>query len=184
MRRLHSLVFLLFSMLASAAVAQSLDCPAAASAAARPCDTFHYHVLMYRPDTRVFVEIFAERQFASMSACERARAAAVKANLAIVDYFKRVRNEQYEPDRAGSCHCDMTIEKSSPNYLTDDGRIGQIRIAQDIRLHVREHLLDANVPTDSELMRSLSAALSGSQLLAGSKIVPLPVRTGAAENSV
>ncbi|MGZ7080534.1 MAG: hypothetical protein ACXVJT_14070, partial [Thermoanaerobaculia bacterium] len=108
MRPLHSLVLLLFSMLASAAVAQSLDCPAPASAAARPCDTFHYHVLMYRPDTRVFVEIFGEKQFASMSSCERARAAAVKANLAIVDYFKRVRNEQYEPDRAGSCHCDMT----------------------------------------------------------------------------
>ena len=95
-----------------------------------------------------------------------------QANLAIVDYFKRVRNEQYEPDRAGTCHCDMTVEKSSPNYLTDDARIGQIRIAQDIRLHVREHLLDANVPTDSELMRSLSLSASGSPLLGGAKIVP------------
>jgi hypothetical protein len=179
MRRHHILASLLPLMLASAAVGQSLDCPAPAGAEARPCDAFHYHVLMYRPDTRAFVEIYGTNQFASMTACERA----AKANLTIVDYFKRVRNEQYEADRAGSCHCDMTVEKSSPNYLTDAARLAQIRLAEDIRLRVREHLLDANVTTDSELIRSLAPPLSGNQLLAGSKIVPLPARAAAVENS-
>ncbi len=119
-----------------------------------------------------------------MTACQRARSAAAKANLAIVDYFKRVRNEQYEADRAGTCHCDMTVETSSPNYLADAARVAQIRLSEDIRLRVREHLLDAGVTTDSELIRALALPLSGNQFLAVSKIVPLPARAAVVETSV
>ena len=177
----RTLLFLAMLPLASAALGQKLECAPAAAPLAQPCETFHYHVLMYRPDTRGFAEISATPQFASASACERARAAAIRTNLAIVDFFKRVRNEQqYEPDRFGTCHCDMTIEKSSPNFLTDASRIAQIRLAEDIRLHVREHLLDADLTSDSELVRSLATPVSNASLLAGPKLVPLPSKSAAA----
>jgi len=176
------LILLAMLLLARAALAQRLDCPAPTSAAGRPCEVFHYHVLMYRPDTRGFAELYGTNAFASMNACERTRAAAVKANLAIVDFFKRVRNEQqYEPDRFGSCHCDMTVDKASPNYLTDAARVSQLRLAEDVRLHVRERLMDADVVTDSELIRSLAAPLATSQLLGGPKLVPLPARAPVTE---
>src|SRR3954466_8374809 len=97
------LAFVAMLSLASAALGQKLDCPAPTAAAAHPCDAFHYHVLMYRPDSRTFAEIFAAQQYATAAGCERARATEVKDNLAIVDFFRRVRNEQqYEPDRFGT----------------------------------------------------------------------------------
>src|SRR3954466_10683033 len=111
------LAFVAMLSLASAALGQKLDCPPPTAAAAHPCDAFHYHVLMYRPDSRSFAEIYGTQQYATATACEWARATAVRANLAVVDFFHRTRNEQqYEPDRYGTCHCDMTIEKSSPNF--------------------------------------------------------------------
>jgi hypothetical protein len=178
--RPHKLLVLLAMLsVASAALAQKLDCPAPTSTG-RPCDAFHYHVLVYRPDTRGFAELYGTNQFASLSACERSRSVAVRTNLAVVDFFKRVRNEQqYEPDRFGSCHCDMTIDKASPNYLTDAARVSQIRLAEDIRLHIRERLMNADLGTDSELVRSLASPLSTNQLLGGPKLVPLPAKAPA-----
>ena len=176
-RTLVSLALLSFVTVASA---QKLECPAPSAPSGQQCETFHYHVLMYRPDARTFAEIYATTQFASPSACERARAAAIKANLAIVDFFKRVRNEQqYEPDRFGTCHCDMTIEKSSPNFLTDAARAAQIRTAEDVKLHVRERLLDADVSSDSDLVRSLASPISTTSVLNGPKLVSLPSRSAA-----
>jgi len=174
------LAFLAMLSLASAALGQKLDCPAPTAAAAHPCEAFHYHVLMYRPDARTFAEIYGTPQYASLAACDRARTAAMKSNLATVDFFKRVRNEQqYEPDRFGTCHCDMTIEKSSPNYLTDAARQAQMRLAEDIRLHVREKLIDAGMTTDSDFVRALTIPLSTNATLSGAKIVPMPSRMAA-----
>src|SRR3982751_6420737 len=120
-----------FALLTGAAAAQTLDCPGSAGARRGP---FHFHVAMYRPDTRNFTEVFGINQFSSQAACDRARDAAMKRNLAVVDWFKRVRNDQqYEPDRFGTCHCDMTLDKSNPRYLTDLQRAAQLRIAEDIR---------------------------------------------------
>src|SRR5438105_5286731 len=114
---------------------QALVCPPPTSTAARSCDIYHYHVLMYRPETRLYAEISATNEYASASACEQYREERIKRNLAVVDYFKRVRNEQqYEPDRFGPCHCDMTIDKTSPAYLSDQQRLIQMRTAEDIRL--------------------------------------------------
>jgi hypothetical protein len=130
---------------------------------------------MYRPETKGFVELYGVNQFASQSPCDRARDAQMARNLALVDHMKRVVNDQqYQPDRFGTCHCDMTVEKSSPNYLTDVQRMAQLRLAEDVRLRVRERLMSERVTTDSELIRGLSATPPPNALLGGPRLAPLP----------
>ena len=170
------------ALLTGAAAAQTLDCPGSASAGTR-CDTFHFHAAMYRPDTRVFVEVFGINQYPSQAACDRARDAAMKRNLAVVDWFRRVRNDsQYEPDRFGACHCDMTLDKTNPRYLTDTQRATQFRLAQDVRNAVRERLMDAGLTTDSEIYRDVGPLPPPSvSPLAGPKLVAIPQSTAVAQ---
>src|SRR5947209_4241696 len=78
MRSLVPAALLAFAM---PATAQLLTCPAPATST-RACELFHYHVAMYRPDTRGFAEVWGTNQFASQAACDRARDAAIKRNLA------------------------------------------------------------------------------------------------------
>src|SRR5687767_341347 len=100
------------SLAATGAAAQPLVCPPAP--AGRPCEVFHYHVQMFRPDTRAFTEIYGAQQFATQAACERAREQQVAANQKVAGFFRDVKKEErYQPDRFGTCHCDMTGEKSS-----------------------------------------------------------------------
>ena len=170
------------AVFASAAAAQTLDCPGSATAGPR-CDTFHYHVAMYRPDTRTFTELWGINQFSSQASCDHARDAAMKRNLAVVDWFKRVRNDsQYEPDRFGTCHCDMTLDKSNPRYLTDAQRAAQLRVFDDLRDRVREKLMDAGITTDSEIYHDVGAPPPPTtSLVAGPKLVPLPQSTTVAQ---
>ncbi|HKR98517.1 MAG TPA: hypothetical protein VJU79_03280, partial [Candidatus Dormibacteraeota bacterium] len=147
---------------------------------------FHYHVAMYRPDRKPVVEVWGLNQFASLAACDRARQAYIDRNLAVVDYFKRVRNEQqWEPDRVGQCHCDRSAEPGNPKYLSDALRAQQLRNAEEIRQIVRERLLDSGVPSDSDLVRGLTPRVTANALVAGPKLVPLPapVAVAAAANS-
>jgi hypothetical protein len=173
--------FLLASAGSGVLFAQPLTCPAVSAATGRPCDTFHYHVQLYRPDTRAFVEVVGANQFASQSACDRARDAQFKRNMAVVELHRTRGDQQYPPDRFGPCHCDMTIERTSPNYLGDLQRIGQIRTAEEIRQRVRERLLDQDVPSDSELIRGLIPTPAVNPLVAGPKLVPMPQRPVTAE---
>src|SRR5689334_18014566 len=108
--------------------AQGLTCPAVSTATAHPCDTFHYHVQMYRPDTRAFVDVYGGNQFASQTACDRARDAQFRRNMAVVEFYRSRGDQQYQADHIGPCHCDMTIERTSPNYLGDMQRIAQLRL--------------------------------------------------------
>lgn len=160
-------------LLAGVASAQQLDCPGSAS---RSSDTFHYHVSMYRPDTRGFLDVWGVNEFASQSACDRAREAQMGRNLAVVDFFKRVRGEtQYETDRFGNCHADLSTDKSNPRFLTDAQRVAQIRGAEDTRERVRERLLDDEVTTDSEIFRDVALPPAAPPaLLGGPKLVPMP----------
>lgn len=168
-------LFRLALLLAGAqlAGAQTLVCPPSPAVANRPCEAFHYHVAMYRPDTRAFVELYGINQFASQTACDRARDAAVKVNDSVAA-FLRQKDNQYQADHFGPCHCDLSIDKSSPNFLSDLQRIGQVRQAEEIRQRVRERLLDNNVPTDSELVRGLAPPPSTTPLLGGARLVQLP----------
>jgi hypothetical protein len=164
------------ALLSSAASAQTtLDCPGSSSAGAH-CDTFHYHEQMYRPDTRGFAEVWGINQFSSQVGCEHARDAAMKRNLAVVDWFKRVRGDaQYEPDRFGPCHCDLTLDKTNPRYLTDAQRAAQLNLAESARAHVREKLMDAGIATDSEIYHDVAAPPAPiPSLVASPKLVPLP----------
>lgn len=120
---------------AASAFGQALLCPPPA----RPrCDTFHYHLQMYRPDTRGFIELSGINRFATKPECERARAAAAEANAAIV---KR-NGPKYQADRLGPCHCDTSDE-----YLDDAARYAQLRLYGEASMRVRETLLpDAPPP--------------------------------------
>jgi hypothetical protein len=172
---MRSLSILVLVASTGAAFAQQLSCPPSSNLSGRPCEVYHFHVSMYRPDTRGFAELYGINQFASQPACEHAREAAMARNLAVVDYFKRVANDQqYQPDRFGTCHCDMTVEKSSPNFLSDAQRTAQVRLFEEIRQRVRERLLSEKATSDSELIRGLSAASAPSALLGGPRLTPLP----------
>jgi len=142
---------------------QALVCPPNASN--QPCERFHYHVAMYRPDTKAFVEIMGTAVFASSAACDRARDAELKRNAAVVDYFHRKGDQKYEADRFGPCHCDATTDVQKPT---------QLRNAEEIRWRVRERLLDSGLLTDNELVRSLWADHPTNPLLGGPRLVPLP----------
>jgi hypothetical protein len=118
---------------------------------------------MFRPDSRTLAELSSINQFASQSACDRARDAAMRRNAAIVDYFRRVKgDDRYEPDQFGPCHCDMTPESA---------RVPQMRAAAEIRQRVRERLMNAGLTTDNDLVRLPPPAAASP--LGGPKLVPL-----------
>jgi hypothetical protein len=170
--RIPLLALLLAGSLAAAADAQqTLVCPT--TPAGRPCDVFHYHVQMYRPDTRQFVEVYGINQFATQASCDRDREREMATNTAIVEHFRTVK-EQYEGDRFGPCHCDMTVDRAAPNFLSDAQRTTQLRTAEEIRLRVREKLLDEKVSSDSPLVRGLWSAPPATPLLAAPKLVAPP----------
>jgi hypothetical protein len=147
---------------------------------------FHYHVLMFRPDNRGFIELYGINQFASQAACDRARDLQFKRNMAVVEFFRTQRRaDWWKADTFGPCHCDMTVETASPNMLTDSGRWSQVQLANDVRQRVRERLLDAGVLSDADLIRGLAAPLVTAPLIGGPKLVTMPqaVATAAASNS-
>jgi hypothetical protein len=172
---------------AGAAFAQSaLVCPPSSSTAAVGCEAYHYHVQHYRPDPRGFVDATATARFASQAVCEKVREAHIARNDAIVQYWKKTKNEQnYEADRFGPCHCDLTMEKTNAAFLNETQRNAQIRAVEEVRLRVRERLLDSGLTTGDERVRTLLVPLPSLPLLSGPKVVPLPESpvTSAATNS-
>jgi hypothetical protein len=172
---MRALPILVLVAATGAAFGQPLSCPPASTVSARGCEAYHFHVQTYRPETKGFVELYGTNQFASQAACDRARDAQMTRNLAVVDHMKRIVNDQqYQPDRFGTCHCDMTVEKTSPNFLADLQRTAQVRLGEEVRERVRERLLSSGLTTDSDLIRSLSPPPSANPLLGGPRMVPLP----------
>ena len=172
MRSLVPAALLAFAMQSAA---QLLTCPPPPSPATKACELFHYHVALYRPDTRGFSEVWGMNQFASQSACDRARDAAMKRNLAIVDHMKRVAGDNnYEPDRFGTCHCDGSVEPSMPTFLNDAQRVAQKRMMEEIRQRVRERLLDSGLTSDAELVRGLYPPPVPNAVIGGPRVVSPP----------
>lgn len=179
MRSVSAALLMLLAAPLAATAQTMLDCPSAASVA--HCDTFHFHVQMYRPDNRTFLDLWGINQFASQASCERARDAQMKRNLAVVNYFRTTRGEQnYEPDRFGLCHCDMSLDKTNPRYLGDAQRAAQLRLAEDVRQRVRERLLDSGLQSDSEIVHNVMAA-GGESLVGLPKMVKVPASPGVAQ---
>jgi hypothetical protein len=129
---------------------------------------------MFRPDNRLSIEFYGINQFASMGACDRARDAAFKRNMAVVEFMRAQRRDWWQADKFGPCHCDMTVEPASPNFLSEVARAQQVHDAEEIRQRVRERLLDAKAPPDGELIRDLASPLSTTPLIGGPKLVPMP----------
>jgi hypothetical protein len=177
---LHSSLFFIGL---SPALAQPLLCPPVASAAGKPCETFHFHVQLFRPEQRDFIELYGINQFASMTSCERARDAAFKRNMSVVEFMHTQRRDWWQADKFGPCHCDMTVEKASPNFLSEAARIQQMRDAEEIRQRVRERLIDAKALPDSEVMRNIAPPLSATPLIGGPKFVSMPAPVAAATTS-
>ena len=173
--RIPLVIVVLLSAALSPALAQQLVCPPVAAVAGRPCDLFHYHVLAFRPDSRGFIELYGINQFASQSACDRARDEQFKRNMAVVEFFHSQRHaDWWQPDKFGACHCDRTVEKASPNLLSEAARWSQVQLANEIRQRVRERLLDAGVPSDGELIRGLSPPPAAAPLIGGPRLVQVP----------
>jgi len=161
------------------AAAQVLTCPPSPSPSPRACELFHYHVAMYRPDTRGFAEVWGTNQFASQTSCDRARDAAMKRNLAVVDQMKQ-HDGNYAPDRFGPCHCDGSIDPSMPTFLNDAQRTAQVRTMEEIRQRVRERLLDSGLTSDAELVRSLYPPPVPNPLIGGPRVVSPPTNAPVA----
>src|SRR5437588_12597626 len=85
----------------SPALAQPLLCPPVASAAGKPCETFHFHVQLFRPESRDFVEMYGINQFASMASCERARAAQINRNMTDGVYMHARPRDWRNADKLG-----------------------------------------------------------------------------------
>ena len=164
----------------SPALAQPLLCPPVASAAGKPCETFHFHVQLFRPESRDLLELYGINQFASMASCERARDAQFKRNMSVVEYMHAQRRDWWQADKFGPCHCDMTVEKASPNFLSEAARMQQVKDAEEIRQRVRERLIDAKALPDSEVMRNVAPAISATPLIGGPKFVSMPAPVAAA----
>ncbi|MGK2857766.1 MAG: hypothetical protein ACSLFQ_11230 [Thermoanaerobaculia bacterium] len=158
------ITLLLTGVAAAALVANAqtpLSCQAGAGIDSANCAVVHYHVRMYRPDTKTSVELTGVNEFASKGACERALAVERARNAAVVDFLKK--NEprlQYQSDMYGSCHCDMTRTRSSANFLDEARRENELRTQQDILARVRLRLIDSNALPNSELVQSLRAPVS------------------------
>jgi hypothetical protein len=137
----------------------------------RPCDLYHYRVQLYRPDNKQRFELAATPQFATQAACERARDARAAANAKVVEFI-RAKQPQYEADKFSPCECDDAT-------LTAQQRQMQIRTAEEIRLRVRERLLDMGLPTDAEPVRALDVDPPLTPLLGTPRLVPPPNVTSA-----
>lgn len=167
-------LLLLIVLAAAAAGAQPLVCPPEVTPSGKPCDGFHFHVQAWDPITRTFATLTGVNRFASQTACDRARDAAAKGNAAIVDYVKRVKQEQYEADRIGPCHCDRTFESGNTASLNDAQRRAQKRMAEEVRRHVRARLIDLDLAADSDLISSLWLLPAANSMLGGPRLTQLP----------
>ncbi|MCM2315288.1 MAG: hypothetical protein NDJ92_09085 [Thermoanaerobaculia bacterium] len=152
-----------------------LTCQGGAGIDSANCAVVHYHVRMYRPDTKTSIELTGVNEFASKSACESALAAEKARNASVIDFLKK--NEprlQYQPDVFGACHCDMTRTSSNVNFLDEARRERELLTQQDILMRVRLRLIDSNALPNSELVRSLRAPQSSFDMALWPRVVVSP----------
>lgn len=155
--------------------AQSLTCQAGTTAPDAACKVFHYHVQVWRPDTRALTEVYGTPQYATVESCERARSARQAANQQVADHFKALKKENaFTPSRYGTCHCDLTADRSSPNYLDDVKRAQQTRAFADALGRQRERLLDRGLDSSSPLVRGLFIPPMSASIFDGRRVVALP----------
>ena len=155
------------------AAAQPLLCPPPPQGSS--CNSWHYHVEMFQPESRRFVEFRGLNRFATPESCEQRRTSDIRSNTAVVDQIRRTKTDnQYQVDHFGPCHCDATDLPSSPTFLTETQRRNEITAAEGVRWRVREKLLASGLTTDAELVRHLLAADPPASLPFSSEMKPPP----------
>ncbi|HYO79051.1 MAG TPA: hypothetical protein VE010_21485 [Thermoanaerobaculia bacterium] len=171
--RLRHLALLLATPFAAFTLSAQQPLLCSAAPAGRPCEAYHFHVQLYRPDSKQFVEVDGVNQFATQAACDRARDLHITSNANAVEYLRGIR-KQYEADRVGPCHCDMTNEESAADFLSQAERNAQLRLREEVRLRLRERLLDEKLTSDSEIVRGLWAEPPVTPQLNAPKLAPMP----------
>jgi hypothetical protein len=159
---------------ATAAGGQTQVCPPSSATSGKPCDVFHYHVQMYDPEAKRSVTVHGVNQFASVAACERVRESQEKENALVVDFVRRVKAQQYEADRLGPCHCDLSTHSSSSTFLTEAHRRAQQRTVEEVRRRVRERLRNLDLPADSELLANLWWTPPVNPMMSGPRLREIP----------
>lgn len=161
---------------ASAGAAQNLALTCPAAAAGGSCRMHHYHVQMWQPDTTGFQEIFGQNSFASLAACEKGKELEARENqTAIAALLTADKDAKVVTNRFGACHCDMTLDRSNPNFLTDDLRDQKRRAAAEGVLKLRDRLLSEEVTSGSELVRALwTSSIDYRSPITESRLTPLP----------
>lgn len=152
---------LIFTVFSGPAFAQSLLCTPSPGGSTRPCEAHHYHLQLYRLDTKTSQEFWGLNGFASSEACEAARSAVERAHQAIAAFIRAKQPKAVaEQARIGPCHCDLTHDRTNAKFLDETQRLRQIRDAEEIKARLRERLLDMDMPAESELIRALVVAPS------------------------
>lgn len=148
--------FTITALVSICSFGQSLTCPTSGSPQ-QTCGGYHYHLQMWRPDSKVPSDVLGVNRFATLTACEAARTLEIQRNKGVIDFFRRLKPDGPEQlHRFGACHCDQTADRNSPVYLDEAGRIRQIRLYEEVNGRIRERLLDRGATTGSEVFRSLA----------------------------
>ena len=141
-------VILLFCIAYSSA-AQTLTCP---NSVAAGCETFHYHIDAWSPETKTRFELVGANSFSSADACGASRQQRETANADALKFLATAAPRmKTQPNRYGECHCDMTRQQTHPNYLDDARRIVHIRTDQELRNQLMLELFDKGLETNAEL---------------------------------
>ncbi|MHB0969099.1 MAG: hypothetical protein ACYC7A_00690 [Thermoanaerobaculia bacterium] len=152
--------------------AQSLTCPSSGSPQ-QMCSGYHYHLQMWRPDSKVPSDVLGVNRFATLTACETARTLEIQRNKGVIDFFRKLKPDGPEQvHRFGACHCDQTTDRNSPVYLDEAARIRQLRLYEEVNGRIRERLLDRGATNGSEVVRSLAITPPNVASTLWSKTVP------------
>lgn len=127
------------------------------------CDALHYHVNVWDHEAKQYVELYGHNTFSTLEACEAARKTEADLNAAALLHLQRnAPRVKLSPGKFGACHCDMTDQKSHPNFLDETRRIAMKRRERELELAMVELLVDNKATMDNEMIR---AYLSGSSAL-------------------
>lgn len=167
------LCFTITAFVGAAAAAQTLTCPSSGSPQ-QSCSGYHYHIQMWRPDSKVPADVLGVNRFATLTVCESARTLETMRNKAVIDFFRKLKPDGPEqPHRFGACHCDQTTDRNSAIYLDDAARARQLRLYEEVNGRLRERLLDRGATTEAEAVRSLAVTPPNVASALWSKNIPL-----------
>lgn len=159
----------------TAAPAQALTCGPSSAGSSAGCDSHHFHVSLYRFETRSWAEAWGVNGFATAAGCEAARVVEFRNSQTLAAFIRAKQPKSpIEILRVGSCHCDMSNDKTHPRFLDEVKRQRQVREVQVIRAEIREKLLDMDATPGSDVIRALVQPPSAFPGAVWSRQIPPP----------